>query len=110
MPSVGRIRYTLTASRFKRERSTVERSRTRAMRGLSRKWVWLCAVERTPERSRSAFCAMRAAARGLAALHLLQEIGEGLGGQGEERSHLSERPQFDRRVRGNVKDQPGEDP
>jgi hypothetical protein len=65
MRSVGRIRYTLTASRFKTDRSTVERSSTRAMRGLSRKWVWLCAVERTPERSRSAFCRMRAADRAI---------------------------------------------
>ena len=33
------------------------------MRGESKKWVWLWAVETTPERSLSSFCRSRAAER-----------------------------------------------
>ncbi len=61
---MGRMRYTLALPVFKTARSSSAflLPSTRPMAGLSRKWVWLCAVETTPERSRSAFCKWRLAA------------------------------------------------
>lgn len=63
------------------------------MRGLSRKWVWRCAAERTPAASRSDFARWRFAARAIRpraaelALHVLQHREEGVRGGGEAVAH-----------------------
>jgi len=63
------------------------------MRGLSRKWVWRCAAERTPAASRSE--------------HVLQERGEGFRGEGEGFAQGGEVSPVAWLAGGNVEDQAG---